>query len=734
MDKKERYERYKYLQGLSAWDIGCYKDKDLRVVVNDGPNGLRKPISSSFIDQSGVIKTVCTPTISALAASFSPSACYNAGVILAKECLYHGTNILLGPGVNIKRNALCGRNFEYFSEDPYLTGILASNYVNGLEDNNVGACIKHYACNNQEFARLCNSSELSLRALNEIYLRGFKYIFKYSKPSSVMTSYNKINGTYVNESKYLINKKIRQEYNYKGLIMSDWCAVSDKGKTISTGLNIEMPISVRTDEYIDRGYNDTFNDDDLLARDLETYEALKKFKDVKKLDNLNLDDLHNDALKIAEETMVLVKNDNYLPLKKEEKVLFLGYFASHSRYVGGGSGWVNAYYAPTLIDVLNKNDINYDFVELYDEEKVLVKEEDLKKLNSKYDKVVLLLGQYDNDEYEGGDRLSLELRKHQIEAFNLVKDVFKKLATVIVTGSVVNISDVYTLSDAVMISYLAGEAQNEALYNNLYGVSNPSGRLPETWISTLDQNPIYKELQKKNLYYSYYDDDIYVGYRYYDLNRNGFMLPFGYGLSYSNFSYSNYNIRKVDNKIVVSLDVTNNSDIKGFDVILVFVGKKDSNIYRPLKELKGFKKVCVNSLDTISVDVIVDIDDISVYEENTDKFVIEDGIYNVMVCKNAFDVIHSFEICLDGKNIDKCMCPKVLVRKEEPKEVSLDTPNILMKDNEIFMNELKSLGKGDYFSYHEGILLEPLRRITYEEDLGWNFEFLEALINKINND
>ena len=308
MDKKERFERYKYLTGLSSWEIASYLDKDNLVVVNDGPSGLRKPKCNDFAHQEEIIQTVCLPTPSSLAASFDKKLCYRNGELLAKECLHHNTDILLAPGVNIKDYVLCGRNFEYFSEDPFLGGILASNYINGLEDNTVGTCVKHYACNSQEFARTINSSEMSLRALNEIYLRIFKYIFKHSNPTSVMTSYNKINNEYVNESKYLIQDKLRKEYNYQGLIMSDWCAVSNKWKGIEVGLNIEMPLTRMSNEYIDRGYNSYFNDYDLINRDKETYNALKKFKNKKSLDNLDLDELHLDAIEIASKTMVLVKN------------------------------------------------------------------------------------------------------------------------------------------------------------------------------------------------------------------------------------------------------------------------------------------------------------------------------------------------------------------------------------------------------------------------------------------
>ena len=286
MDKKERYNRYKYLTGLSAWEIASYRKPEDILILNDGPSGLRKPTKNGFAEQDEIIQTVCMPTPSALAASFDEDACYETGELIARECRYHGTNVLLAPGINIKRYVMCGRNFEYFSEDPYLTGVLAAGYVNGLEDNGVGACVKHYACNSQEHGRMSNSSEVSLRALNEIYLRGFGYVLKYSSPASIMTSYNRINGVYVNESEYLLQKKLRGDFGFKGLIVSDWNAVSNKGKTLKTGLNIEMPLSKMSYDYMDRGYGDTFDDDDLIKLDNEIYETVQKYKDAKRLDKL----------------------------------------------------------------------------------------------------------------------------------------------------------------------------------------------------------------------------------------------------------------------------------------------------------------------------------------------------------------------------------------------------------------------------------------------------------------
>ena len=737
MNKNERYNRYKYLTGLSAWEIASYRDPENVIILNDGPSGLRKPLKNGFTEQNEVIQTVCMPTPSALAASFDKDACYETGELIAKECLYHKTNILLAPGINIKRYVMCGRNFEYVSEDPYLTGVLAANYFNGLEDMGVGACVKHYACNSQEHGRTINSSEVSLRALNEIYLRGFKYTLKYSNPSSIMTSYNRINGVYVNESEYLLQKKLRKEFNFRGLIMSDWCAVSDKGKTFRTGLNIEMPLAKMSYEFMDRGYGKTFDDEDLIKLDNELYQTISKFKDTKPLDELDLDKLHAQAVSVADKTLVLVKNDNdYLPLNKNQKILVLGYFANHARFVGKGSGWVNAYRDTTFLDVLNENGIQYDFIECFDEEKATVSADELQKYQNKYDKVLLFLGQYQHDESEGIDRSTIDLRPQQIEVLNMVKEVFNTFATVLVSGSVVNVSEVYEKSNSMFITYLAGEGQSEAIYNNLFGLHNPSGRLPETWISTLKQNPINEEYARRDIYHTYYHDDIFVGYRYYDNRKNGFALPFGYGLSYSKFAYSNFEYDVASEKINVALDIRNESNVDGEDVIQVYIGKKNSNIYRPIKELKAFAKAFVKANETKRINIEVDVDDIKSYRDATDTFELEGGEYEVYVALNTNLIINEAKINLDGVKFEEKLVPDVLEIKEVPSEYTLDTPAGILFENDLFKQYVKDnnlpIDVEDFEKRLFWIDSKALRVTICDGDINITYEQMEDLVKYLN--
>lgn len=736
MDKKERFDRYKYTMGLNAWEIASFKDPNMKIVVNDGPCGLRKPIKQGFNDQNETIVSVCLPSPSALAASFDEKVCYENGKLLSLECRRHGTNILLAPGVNIKHSTINGRNFEYFSEDPYLAGKLSASYINGLEENGVGACIKHYAANGQEHARLINSSEVSLRALNEIYLAPFRYALKYSNPISLMTSYNRVNGEYVNESEYLIQKKLRKEFGFKGIIMSDWGAVSNKGKTIRTGLNVEMPICNRSEEYTDKAFIEgVFSEEDLIARDEELYENILKFKNYQLLDDLSLDDLHDKAIDLAQKTLVLAKNENnYLPFDKKEKVLVLGYFASHPRYVGGGSGWVNAYNAPTYLDVLKKENIDFDFVELYDETKLLISKEELSKYAGKYDKVLFFMGQYQKDESEGSDRTSINFRLHQKVALTYIEQIFKDFATIVVTGSVMNIENEFNRSKALLINYLAGEGQSEAIFRNIYGINNPSGRLPETWVSSLEFSPIHKEVIRRNDYFTYYDDDIFVGYRYYDLNPAGFILPFGYGLSYSSFEYSSFKVEKDGKNIYVRGNVKNVSNFDGEEVVQVYIGKKDSKIYRPIKEFKAFKKIFIKGNESIEVCIPVEIENLVSYRDATDTLEIEKGTYEVYVGKNANEISYIASVELDGSEFEEIKEPIALTRKKVENKVNLDTPLGILFYNDVFKQFAKEndlpLDIDNFEEKYWYLDSRPIRNIVYDKNIS--FEILEKLINKLN--
>ena len=732
MDKKDRYDNYKYFRGLNSWEIGANDNSGRKIVVNDGPLGLRKPIVNDFDNQNQIMKTVCLLSPSSLACTFSKDVCYRNGELLALDCLSKKTDVLLAPGVNIKRSALCGRNFEYFSEDPFLTGVLASAYINGLQDNKTSACVKHYAANNQEVYRLTNSSEMSLRALNEIYLYQFNYIIKHANPDLLMTSYNRINGVYVNESNYLIKKKLRGEFNYKGLIISDWTAVVNKAQTIATGLDVEMPISRRTFESIDEGYNNIFNDEDILARKKEIISCIDKIRGVKKPDiNYNFDQVHNKAIELSKETFVLLKNNNnYLPFSKTQKILVIGELAKKPRFVGGGSAWVNTNKTISFLDALKENGCEFDYIEGYEKDKYTLDEDKILKTIYDYSQILVFVGQYEQDESEGWDRENILIRKEQNQLLSFLNKNHIKYAGVVVTGSVIDISSLKESSQAIIVGYISGEGMYEALALTILGDNNPSGRLPETWIKSLKANPIYEDIKKHDVYYSYYDEDIFVGYRYYDklLDQSLINYNFGEGMSYSEVAYSDCHLNYKDNKVVIDVNIYNKSKYLTKEVVQIFVGKKQSNIYRPLKELKGFTKVELKPFEKKKVFIEIDVNDLKVYDIESDLMKIETGIYQFYICKNIKEIIDVKEVEIVGEQLQKNLTPQKLERKPYPEKPNMITPVSVVINDEHFKSMIKerhpNLDIVKFFETHGWMLNEPIKNLTYNNEIDIDFELI----------
>lgn len=733
MDKKERFQNYKYFMGLSAWEIGCNKEGVRPIVVNDGPLGLRKPAINDFEHQGNVLETVCLLSPSALAASFSKEVCYQNGLLLALDCLSKDVDVILAPGINIKRSAICGRNFEYFSEDPFLAGYLASQYILGLEENGGAACVKHYVANNQEPYRFTNSSEVSLRALNEIYLWPFSYVIKHSSPSLLMTSYNRVNGVYVNESEYFIKKKLRGEYHYHGLVVSDWTAVMHKGKTIHCGLDVEMPVSKRTLEYIDQEYDVSFIEEDIIERKNEIIENVERLANkVKPVIEYDFDAIHEKAIGLAEETFVLLKNENnYLPLKKDKKTLVIGYFATHPRFVGGGSAWVNTHQNISYLDALDRAGLPYDYLDGYDVNNYLLDEEKTKDIIANYDQVLVFVGQYENDETEGWDRSSISLHHEQQKLLGFLKANKVRYASVVITGSVVDISSLKENASSIIIGYLSGEGMYEALRNIIYGDKCPSGRLPETWIGSLEANPIYKDLLKTPMYYSYYDDDIYVGYRYYDKKEDHQLInyEFGEGMSYAQFTYQDFKVDTNQNEINISLSISNMSPFSSQDVIQVYIGKKDSAIYRPIKELKGIEKVLIPAQETKVIKMSIMNDLLASYNIASDKLEVEAGVYQVYIAKNTRDILYTTEVYVEGIQFVENKEIPVLKRKQDPQEITLLTPVEVALHDESFINLIHERNPGldviDFFNKHQWMLKEPIKNITFNGELDIDFFLLQ---------
>ena len=648
--------------GKNYWETIPSFDLELSgMYLSDGGHGIRKQVTSAnkLGLQKGHPATVF-PSGTALGCSFNTKLAYQIGKAIGEEALYYKVNIILGPSMNIKRSPLCGRNFEYFSEDPYLTGKLAGNIAKGIESNGVASCLKHFCLNNQETNRFNSNVIVDTKALNDIYLFPFKMAIKEANPSCVMTSYNLFNGFHVNESRYLLIDKLRNEYEFKGLVMSDWGAIDDRVKAFKATNDLEMPTS--------NGYNDQKIIDAYLDKKISKNQIMDSFKRIQDVDlktnkalmnnNGNLDHLQI-SLKAAEECIVLLKNNrNILPLSADDKGLIIGPYAFKNRIQGGGSGMVNPQYRKQIYDIYKEYSINIAKVlhgftvnQNAKEDHDYLKEtlNYIKLIKPKY--AIVFFGLDDINENEGVDRKNIDLPKNQIEFIHEVAKYDIDLIGVLVSGNVVHLKEV--LDDFVGLIYapLLGMEGSRAILNTLTGINAPSGRLSETWAKDYIDYPNSNIFAKEDFLTNDtpYKESIYIGYRYFQTFKKKVLYPFGYGLSYATFSYDDF---KVD-KNGVSFRSTNTSLITSKDVVEIFIEKVNSTYLRPSRELKAFKKYELAPGESKVIVIPFDEWTFITYDEEKDVFVNEDGKYIIHIAKNAQQDIYQQEIDLIGDEISK---------------------------------------------------------------------------------
>lgn len=639
-------EKISFCCGMTSWLTKNNEEHNIRSIrVNDGPHGLRIPL-----DEGSSIPATLFPTAGAFASSFDRDLLYKIGEAIAKECLKEDVDILLGPGINIKRSPLCGRNFEYYSEDPYLAGELASSFVKGLQDNKVGACIKHYAVNSQENYRLVIDEIVDERALREIYLKAFEKVIKSSNPYSIMPAYNKINGEYACNHSHLLKDILRDEWKYDGLAMSDWGATDDIALSIKNGLDIEMPSSFGQGiKHLTSAYNEgKIKEEDLNHTIRRILEVIKKNEYRKKID-FDFKDNHNLAKEVAASSFVLLKNENkVLPIKEDENVLFIGSAIKEPFLQGGGSSKIKPTFIDSLYDALKlkknfKYKEGYKRADCFDYELLYDAVYEAKK----YDKIVLFLKQEVKDVTESRDRDTMSLSVIQLRLIEELAKLNKKLIVVLSIGSAIYMPWIDKV-DGVLNVHLIGQAGANAIVDTLYGDNNPSGKLNETYALNLDESVWQKYYHKSNDY-ALHQESIFVGYRYYDTFDKKVLFPFGHGLSYSEFKYDNLKVSKEDNLVKVCVDVTNTSNVFGKEVVQVYVSKLDSKIYRSSHELKGFEKVSLNPSETKTVSILLDEDAFTYFDTNDNKFVVEDGKYVIEVGSSSRDIRVKQEIMMEGK-------------------------------------------------------------------------------------
>lgn len=615
-------------------------------MVSDGPHGLRKQDEKA--DHLGVnesIKAVCFPAGCGTAASFNRELLTEMGKVLGNECQAEGVSVILGPAVNIKRSPLCGRNFEYYSEDPVLASQIAGALIKGIQSKNVGTSIKHFLANNQETRRMSVSAEIDERTLREIYLAAFEGAVREQKPWTVMCSYNKINGVYAAENRKYLTEVLRDEWGFDGYVMSDWGAVNDRVADLKAGLELEMPSSGGSndkliEEAVKSGALEESVLDETVERILNIVFRYEENRDTSAVFDRDKD--HEAARKVAEETIVLLKNDGILPLQEEKKVAFIGKYAKEPRYQGGGSSHINSHKVTSAMDMAADNP-NISYAQGFRDEKDESDESLLAEAvecAKQAEAAVIFAGLPDAFESEGFDREHMRMPKCQNELIRRVAEVQPNTVVVLHNGSPVEMPWIDQVK-GVMEAYLGGQAVGGAEYDILFGKVNPSAKLPETFPVKLSDNPSYLNFPGEGNIVEY-REGIFVGYRYYDKKNMEVLFPFGHGLSYTEYTYSDLNVSaeriKDTDSLIVSVDVTNSGNRAGKEVVQLYVGDKESSVIRPVKELKDFAKVELKPGETKTVTFTLSERAFAYYNTQIGDWHVESGEFDIMIGKSSRDI------------------------------------------------------------------------------------------------
>lgn len=617
------------------------------IMVTDGPHGLRKQMDES--DHMGINASevaICFPTAAALASSFDRKLLKELGGILGRECQAEGVGILLGPGANIKRSPLCGRNFEYLSEDPYLSSELAGSYISGLQAEGIASSVKHFAANNQETDRMTGNSILDERTMHEIYLASFEGPVKDAKVKTVMCAYNQVNGTYMAENEELLTNILRDKWGFEGFVVSDWGAAKNQINGLKAGMELKMPGGNPQDmisiiEAVKEGILTEEELDAAVSRILSVIDFITSNKQDGTLFNREED--HEKARKIAAECAVLLKNENAaLPLNGKEKVAFIGEFADKPRFQGSGSSFINSYkVVSALEEVKGKNNIHY--AQGYHSKDDSIDDglmRKAKELAENCEVAVIFAGLPNHFESEGYDRKHIELPFNQNQLIKEIASVQKNTIVVLHNGSSITMPWIDDVS-AVLEMYLGGEAVGQATVDLLFGIENPSGKLAETFPIRLEDNPSYLNFPGYDNE-TEYREGIYVGYRYYDTKRMPVLFPFGHGLSYSSFKYSDLIVDKEsfydDEAVKVSITVTNTGSIKGKEVVQLYVKPEGIEVPRPYHELKQFEKVELAPGESKAVTFTLNKRSFAYYHTKLKDWYVESGNYVIELGSSSRDI------------------------------------------------------------------------------------------------
>ncbi len=645
-------EKCRLLSGKDIWSTKPIERLGIEAIhLSDGPSGLRKQVGEGdHLGLNASLPSTCWPAAASVACSWDPKLGEQIGQILGEEAIVQDVDVVLGPGLNIKRSALCGRNFEYFSEDPYLSGKLAAGYIRGIQTNGLAACPKHFAANNQELLRMTSNSVIDERTLREIYLTNFEIAVKEGKPKSIMSSYNKLNGVYTNENEYLLQDILRSEWGFDGAVVTDWGGSNDHVQGVKAGSHLEMPgTGGDSDWQLENAVKDGSISELLVNQRVDEFlDFVYSIKPISKpkAKKFDIDLHHNIAGKVAEQTVVLLKNnENILPIKPGTRVAVIGDFAANPRYQGAGSSMVNPTKVESALDVIGN--YNLEVVGFapgyrrngYADRKLAKHAVELAK---QAEVVFLYIGLHASSEIEGVDRINMQLPQNQEK---LIKEIAKTNHNIVILLAAGGSVEMPWIDDCEALIYgcLGGQAGAAALLNAVTGKVNPCGKLAETFPLRYEDTPAsnyYPGRQRS----SEYREGLYVGYRYFETVNIPVLFPFGFGLSYTTFEYSNLSLSKKK----VSFMLKNTGDVAGAEIVQVYIGCTQSNIFRPAKELKAFDKVFLKPNESKNVNILLDDKAFRYFNVKTHKWEIETAQYNIMVGASVQDLRLSDKIFVEG--------------------------------------------------------------------------------------
>ncbi len=681
-------DKIRLFNGVGSWKTYTAHGTVPQITMSDGPHGLRKQEVENYADLNKSNVATCFPTASCIASSWNRDSLKRLGSEIAREALAENVHLVLGCGMNIKRSPLCGRNFEYFSEDPYLSGELAASYVNGMQKEGVGACIKHFACNNQEKRRQTSSSNVDERALREIYLRGFEIAVKKSQPVSIMCSYNKVNGVYAAHNRHLLTEILRNEWGFNGAVISDWGACIDAPKCLKAGMDLAMPDS---NGYFDMQIKEALEKGELTEAELDTANnrliemagKLTKMRENRlaptpdKAIYPNLAEQYQKALELACDSAVLLKNDGMLPLslEKNRELCVIGQLAVNMKFQAGGSSHITVSEYPDAVQLLQEDGFSVTYSAGYysgfcKRKKVAKKNAPLQKkalelvraAAEKNIPVLFFCGLTDAFEGEGFDRKDMELPPEQLELLESIMGITENVIILSFSGAPVDLVPVQK-AKAVLHMYLCGEACGRAVVDLLTGKVTPSGKLAETWPLKIEDTPCHGNFAPDHDEVDY-DEGLLVGYRWYEERKLPVQYPFGYGLSYTSFEYSDLKVTAEK----ASLKVKNTGSRAGAEIVQLYVTRAGHSY----KELRGFEKIFLKPGEEKLVEITLDDNAFKIFSEAKNCFVQIKGDYLIEVGASIKDIRLSTDVTVDGEEL----ADNVIAKDEGSKSASSEIETV----------------------------------------------------------